>query len=97
MERWPMPPWVGQNCWPEVGQINWPLTPGSQGQGIGSVLLGDAKTQRPRLQLTVYKENAPSIQFYERHGFTVAGEQTDEHTGHAELLMEFSRQPNTGS
>src|SRR5690606_31977981 len=26
MERWPMPPWVGQNCWPEVGQINWPLT-----------------------------------------------------------------------
>ncbi|MEL0167331.1 MAG: hypothetical protein VW877_04305, partial [Pseudomonadaceae bacterium] len=18
--------WVGQNCWPEVGQINWPLT-----------------------------------------------------------------------
>src|SRR5690606_16221015 len=27
MERWPMPPWVGQNCWPEVGQINWPLTP----------------------------------------------------------------------
>lgn len=21
-----MPPWVGQNCWPEVGQINWPLT-----------------------------------------------------------------------
>jgi len=26
MDRWPMPPWVGQNCWPEVGQINWPLT-----------------------------------------------------------------------
>lgn len=73
------------------------VAPGSQGQGIGSVLLADAKTQRPRLQLTVYKENAPSIQFYEKHGFTVAGEQTDEHTGHAELLMEFSRQPNTGS
>ena len=73
------------------------VAPGSQGQGIGSVLLADAKTQRPRLQLTVYKENAPSIQFYENHGFTVAGEQTDEHTGHAELLMEFSRQPNTGS
>uniref|UniRef100_UPI00289CB3BC hypothetical protein n=1 Tax=Pseudomonas cremoris TaxID=2724178 RepID=UPI00289CB3BC len=18
--------WVGQNCWPEVGQFNWPLT-----------------------------------------------------------------------
>ena len=54
-------------------------------------------TQRPRLQLTVYKDNAPSIQFYEKHGFTVAGEQTDEHTGHAELLMEFSRQLNTGS
>src|SRR5690606_4918324 len=28
MERWPMSPWVGQNCWPEVGQINWPLTAG---------------------------------------------------------------------
>ncbi|WP_044497815.1 N-acetyltransferase [Pseudomonas saudimassiliensis] len=73
------------------------VAPGSQGQGIGSVLLADAKTQRPRLQLMVYKENAPSIQFYEKHGFTVAGEQTDEHTGHAELLMEFSRQPNKGS
>src|SRR5690606_26063056 len=73
------------------------VAPGSQGQGIGSVLLADAKTQRPRLQLTVYKENAPSIPFSEMHGLTVAGEQTDDHTGQAELLMEFSRQPNTGS
>src|SRR5690554_6721712 len=73
------------------------VAPGSQGQGIGSVLLADAKAQRPRLQLTVYKDNAPSIQFYEKYGFTMAGESTYSHSCHAELLMEFSRQPNTGS
>ena len=36
MDRWPMPPWVGQNCWPEVGQINWPLTQGGQNENIAA-------------------------------------------------------------
>ena len=65
------------------------VAPGSQGKGIGSVLLEDAKHKRENLQLTVYKENAPSIKFYEKHGFTVLGERIDEHTGRPELIMEY--------
>ena len=65
------------------------VEPGSQGKGFGSVLLDDAKTRRESLQLTVYKENASSIKFYEKHGFTLLGEQIDEHTGHPELIMVY--------
>lgn len=63
------------------------VAPGSQGNGVGSVLLDDAKGRRETLHLTVYKENIPSIRFYEKHGFTVVGEQRDQHTGHPELVM----------
>ncbi|WP_028303590.1 N-acetyltransferase [Oceanospirillum maris] len=65
------------------------VTPNSQGEGLGRVLINDAKNRRESLQLTVYKENAPSIKFYEKHGFTVLGEQIDEHTGHLEFIMEY--------
>lgn len=65
------------------------VTPSSQGQGLGSVLIDDAKNRRESLQLTVYKENTLSIKFYEKHGFTVLGEQIDEHTGHPELIMGY--------
>jgi putative acetyltransferase len=65
------------------------VTPGSQSKGVGSVLLDDAKHRRESLQLTVYKENTPSIKFYEKNGFTLLGEQIDEHTGHPELIMEY--------
>lgn len=65
------------------------VAPSSQGKGVGSVLLDDAKNRRERLQLTVYKENAPSIKFYQQHGFTLLEEQIDEHTGHPELVMEY--------
>ncbi|OOE78083.1 N-acetyltransferase [Salinivibrio sp. PR6] len=65
------------------------VTPGSQGKGLGSALIDDAKSRRESLQLTVYKENKPSIEFYQKHGFTLLGEQIDEHTGHPELIMEY--------
>lgn len=65
------------------------VTPSSQGKGVGSVLIDDAKNRRECLRLTVYKGNIPSIKFYEKHGFTLLGEQLDEHTGHPELIMEY--------
>ena len=65
------------------------VAPGSQGKGVGSVLLDDAKSRRAKLQLTVYKENAASIRFYRSNGFSVLEEQIDEHTGHPELIMEY--------
>ncbi|WP_328514762.1 GNAT family N-acetyltransferase [Halomonas citrativorans] len=58
------------------------VVPSSQGKGVGSALLDDAKNRRNRLQLTVYKENTSSIKFYEKHKFTLLGEQIDGHTGH---------------
>ncbi|ELL9329581.1 N-acetyltransferase [Vibrio fluvialis] len=63
------------------------VSPDCQGQGIGTLLLDHAKLQRAQLSLTVYKENQASCQFYLKQGFQVVREQTDEHTGHAELVM----------
>ncbi len=65
------------------------VAPRSQGKGMGTMLLDDAKTRRKGLQLTVYKENVPSVKFYEKQGFISIGEQIDEHTGHPELIMEY--------
>ncbi|SEA42014.1 N-acetyltransferase [Marinobacterium iners] len=65
------------------------VRPGLQGKGLGSALIYDAKNRREKIQLTVYKDNIPSIKFYEKHGFNLLGEQIDEHTGHPELIMEY--------
>ncbi|MDL4864309.1 N-acetyltransferase [Halomonas elongata] len=65
------------------------VDPDLQGQGIGTTLLDDAKDRREELRLTVYRENAPSVRFYEKHGFVPLGEQVDENTGHAEIVMRY--------
>ncbi|MDT8895229.1 GNAT family N-acetyltransferase [Halomonas sp. I1] len=65
------------------------VDPDLQGQGIGTTLLDDAKGRREGLRLTVYRENAPSVRFYENHGFVSLGEQVDENTGHAEIVMGY--------
>ncbi len=64
------------------------VSPNLQGQGIGSALMDDAKSRRSCLQLSVYSQNTPSINFYKQHGFISLGEQIDEHTGHPEFIME---------
>ena len=63
------------------------VAPSSQGKGVGTLLLDDAKKRRESLQLTVYKENVPSVNFYVKQGFVSLGEQVDEPTGHIELVM----------
>lgn len=65
------------------------VSPDIQGCGIGSALMADAKQRRPQLNLTVYKENSPSVRFYEKQGFVTVSEQIDEHTGQAELVMRY--------
>ncbi|CBV42828.1 N-acetyltransferase [Halomonas elongata] len=65
------------------------VDPDLQGQGIGAALLDDAKGRREELRLTVYRENAPSVRFYEKHGFIPLGDQVDENTGHAEIVMRY--------
>lgn len=63
------------------------VAPSAQGQGIGKQLMKKAKNVRKHLNLTVYKENYKSIEFYEQCGFETEQEQIDEHTGHPELVM----------
>jgi len=66
------------------------VSPDSQSTGIGKCLMAKAKDVRGHLNLTVYKENHKSIEFYRKCGFKIEKEQIDEHTGHPELVMTFS-------
>lgn len=65
------------------------VAPESQGRGIGSALLEHAKALKGKLSLRVYRENKKAPGFYEKHGFTAAGEEIDGHTGCVQLLMEW--------
>jgi putative acetyltransferase len=65
------------------------VLPEHQGQGVGTALLDHAKARRPRLHLSVYKENRAACGFYLSQGFSVVREQPDEHTGHLEYTMVF--------
>ncbi len=66
------------------------VSPDAQGKGIGKQLMNRAKSLRRKLNLTVYRENEKSIQFYRKCGFKPVKERTEEHTGHIEILMEYS-------
>jgi GNAT superfamily N-acetyltransferase len=51
------------------------VRPGWQRQGIGTVLLEQARAVSPdRLELWAFKRNAGARRFYERHGFVAIGE-----------------------
>lgn len=62
----------------------------AQSKGIGQQLMNKAKSLRRKLNLSVYRENEKSIQFYRKCGFNSVKERVDEHTGHIEILMEYS-------
>ena len=66
------------------------VSPDSQGEGIGTQLMRKAKDIRDNLNLTVYKDNLKSIEFYKKSGFKIQQEQIDRHTGHPELVMEYT-------
>jgi len=65
------------------------VLPENQSKGIGKKLIEHAKTQRGHLELSVYKENQASFNFYVSQGFKVISEQPDEHTGHMEISMSW--------
>lgn len=66
------------------------VSPGDQGKGIGQQLMNKAKSLRRKLNLTVYRKNEKGIQFYRKCGFNPVMERVDQHTGHIEILMEYS-------
>ncbi len=65
------------------------VSPTDQGRGIGRQLMDQVKSQRKKVNLSVYQENPRSIRFYEKCGFVLVEERIDEHTGHVEILMEY--------
>ena len=65
------------------------VSPNVQGMGIGQRLMDKAKSLRRKLDLTVYRENPKSTQFYRKCGFTIIKERIDQHTGHIEILMQY--------
>lgn len=66
------------------------VSPDFQGKGIGQQLMKKAKSLRNKLVLAVYQENFKGIEFYRKSGFVISKERVDVHTGHVEVLMEYS-------
>jgi len=50
------------------------ILPSSQGAGIGTALLGIAKSRFPGFSLWTFQRNTRARRFYERHGFTLVRE-----------------------
>ena len=67
------------------------VAPERQGESIGFQLMEKIKSKHPEIELNVFKENKPSVAFYERQGFTAVGEGIDPTTGHPEWRMRFRR------
>lgn len=59
----------------------------SQGEGIGTALVRMAQKQHKALDLTVYKKNINSLNYYKHMGFHVKSEQIDINTGEYEFKM----------
>lgn len=58
-------------------------------QGIGKALLDHVKKRQIMMTLHVYLKNDRAIRFYNKEGFIIQGEQMDQSTGEAELLMQW--------
>ena len=67
------------------------VEPERQGEGIGFQLMEKVKQAHREIELHVFKENKPSVVFYERQGFTAVGEGIDPLTGHPEWTMRFKQ------
>lgn len=65
------------------------VNPEKQGLGIGKALINYVKRSYPVLTLSVYSKNAGSVQFYQKLGFIISGENVEENTGEMELYMEL--------
>ncbi|WP_283776225.1 GNAT family N-acetyltransferase [Virgibacillus pantothenticus] len=62
-----------------------------QNNGAGKELLNFEKEQRNKIQLKVYKENLSAVRFYEKNGFIIKKELTDEQTNKQEYFMEWTK------
>ena len=65
------------------------VAPDAQGRGLGTRMFRIARRMHPDLTLTVYKDNARAVAFYERQGLAVLEERVESSTGCAEFIMGF--------
>src|SRR5699024_61570 len=65
-----------------------------QNNGAGKELLNFEKRRRNKIRLKVYKENLSAVRFYEKNGFIIKEELTDEQTNKQEYLMEWTKKLN---
>src|SRR5699024_428357 len=62
-----------------------------QNNRAGKELLNFEKRRRNKIRLKVYKENLSAVRFYEKNGFIIKEELTDEQTNKQEYLMEWTK------
>ena len=58
-----------------------------QSCGIGKLLLDYIKNKKLRLRLNVYQKNTRALSFYQREGFDIQCEGSDDATGETEYTM----------
>ena len=67
------------------------VCPEAQSQGVGKQLLDFIKALKRQLNLSVYQKNSGAVRFYQREGFAVQREGTDEDTGETEYFMAWEQ------
>lgn len=63
----------------------------AQQHGVGTALLNAAKSQQPKLQLSVYIANRSAVAFYHHSDFQVHTQSIDKATNQPEYLMRWHR------
>lgn len=61
-----------------------------QGQGIGKKLINHCKSLYDNLQLAVYSNNTPAVNFYKHCGFIIEKEQKNVDSDFMECIMSWS-------
>jgi putative acetyltransferase len=70
------------------------VAPETWSSGLALMLLDEAKRLSPAgLTLHVNKDNARAIRFYEKHGFTVQGDDVNRYSGRPVYKMSWRPQP----
>lgn len=72
------------------------VDPQYQRQKIGTKLINYVKNMYPMLSLKVFTKNKDALRFYQKNGFKIMSEQTDESTCEQELLMSWMMECKTG-
>lgn len=63
------------------------VSAGHRSRGIGKQLLDNIKVLHKSLSLHVYQRNTRAVSFYQREGFRIAREGTEESTGEKDYFM----------